>query len=147
PVFLFADEAQHFIHEYDTEYQATARSSRIATVYISQNLSNFFGNMGGDSHKSEHRVHSLLGNLATKFFHCNSDLETNRFASDLIGEGYTQDVSRGMSISGDFEASRNVAYILEKMVRPEAFGLLKTGGPENNFLVEGYVHRQGRTFD
>src|SRR6202012_4255126 len=34
PVFLWADEAQHFLHEHDAEYQATARSSRIATVYI-----------------------------------------------------------------------------------------------------------------
>ncbi|HEY1055855.1 MAG TPA: hypothetical protein VGE24_11990, partial [Emticicia sp.] len=46
PLFLWADEAQNFLHEHDADYQATARSSRISTVYISQNLPNYYGSMG-----------------------------------------------------------------------------------------------------
>jgi type IV secretory pathway TraG/TraD family ATPase VirD4 len=144
PVFLWADEAQNFLHEHDAEYQATARSSRIATVYISQNLPNYHANMGGA--KSEHRVKSFLGTLATKIFHANADIETNTYASDLIGEAYTEDNSRTTTVSGDFSASRGVSYRLEKLARPEEFVSLKTGGPENRLRVEGYMHRQGKPF-
>ena len=144
PVFLWADEAQNFLHEYDAEYQATARSSRIATVYISQNLPNYHASMGGL--KSEYKVKSFLGTLATKIFHANADIETNKYASELIGEAYTEDVSRTATAAGSFSSSSTKSYKLEKMVRPEEITGLKTGGPVLNFIVEGYMHRQGRTF-
>lgn len=144
PVFLFADESQHFIHEYDAEYQATARSSRIATVYISQNIPNYHANMGGL--KSEYRVKSFLGTLGTKIFHANADIETNTYASDLIGEAYTESVTVNTVLLGDRSVTENKTVELEKMVRPEQFASLQTGGPDNGFIVEGYVHRQGRKF-
>jgi hypothetical protein len=31
------------------------------------------------------------------------------------------------------------------MVRPEKFASLMTGGPNNTYTVEGYLHRQGDT--
>ncbi len=144
PVFLWADEAQNFLHEYDADYQATARSSRIATVYISQNLPNYHANMGG--HSSEYRVKSFLGTLATKIFHANADIETNNYASDLIGKAYMESVQRSKTLAGDFSATESTSFDLENLVRPEQFAGLKTGSPENNFLVEAYVHRQSRQF-
>lgn len=144
PVFLWADEAQKFLHEYDAEYQATARSSRIATVYISQNLPNYHANMGGP--KSEYRVKSFLGTLGTKIFHANADLETNSYASDLIGEAWTEDTQRSVTVAGSFQSGKSTSYKLEKMARPEEFIGLKTGGPDNSLQVEGYMHRQGRSF-
>lgn len=144
PVFLFADEAQHFLHEYDSEYQATARSSRIATVYISQNLSNYHANMGGN--KSEFRVKSLTGTFGWKVFHSNADFDTNKYASDLIGEAYVEDYTNTITSGERFSSSRGTAYKLEKMVRPEEFFSLRTGGPLNQFLVDGYIHRQGQSF-
>jgi len=144
PVFLYADESQHFIHEYDAEYQATARSSRIATVYISQNIPNYHANMGGAN--SEYKVKSFLGTLGTKIFHANADIETNKYASDLIGEAYMEDVHRSRQIGGDFSKGESVSYKLEKIIRPEEFPGMLTGGPGNNYEVEGYVHRQGKTF-
>lgn len=144
PVFLWADEAQHFLHEYDAEYQATARSSRIATVYLSQNLANYHANMGGI--KSEYRVKSFLGTLGTKIFHANADVHTNQYASDLIGEGWDLDISKSLNVSGEFSAGKSESYKLQKMVRPEAFNLLRTGGPENNSIVDAYIHRQGALF-
>ena len=144
PVFLFADEAQHFLHSYDSEYQATARSSRIATVYISQNLPNYHANMVGS--KSEFRVKSFLGTLGTKIFHANADIESNRYASDLIGEAYVEDNTKTITSGNNFSSSKGTSYKLEKMVRPEEFVALKTGGPLNHFLVEGYIHRQGQSF-
>lgn len=145
PCFCFADEAQHFLHEYDAEYQATARSSRIATVYISQNLPNYFANMGGDSSKSENKVKSFLGTLGTKIFHANADIDTNRYASELIGDFYTENLTRGVTVAGEFSANHSASYVLERAVRPEMFGRLKTGGPD--LVAEAFVHRQGRLFD
>jgi len=144
PVFLWADEAQNFLHAYDAEYQATARSSRIATVYISQNLPNYHANMGG--FKSEYRVKSFLGTLATQIFHANTDIETNKYASELIGEGYTVDTTNSATVAGNFSSSRTQSLKLEKMVRPEEFVKLKSGGKLNNLLIEGYMYVQGKPF-
>lgn len=145
PVFLWADEAQHFLHEHDAEYQATARSSRIATVYISQNLPNYFGNMGGRD--GEYKVKSFLGTLGTKIFHANADIETNKYASDLMGEGWQKDESEAISTTeGKTSHTNTVTARLQKNIRPELFGILKTGGPDNNWVVTGYVHVQGKKF-
>ena len=141
PLFLWADEAQNFLHEHDADYQATARSSRIATVYISQNLPNYHANMGGD--KSSPRVQGFLGTLATKIFHANADIETNRYASELIGDDFFVNVTKGSTVSGQFSSSRNLSLKAERLVRPEAFASLKTGGQANGFQVEGYIHLQG----
>ena len=141
PVFLWADEAQNFLHEHDADYQATARSSRIATVYISQNLPNYFANMGGTN--ANYRVKSFLGTLGTKIFHANVDIETNQYASDLIGKAYAVDTSKSAAMASEFSSSRTQKYSLEQMVRPEELVALRTGGPMNKFIVEGYIHLQG----
>lgn len=145
PVFLWADEAQNFLHEHDADYQATARSSRIATVYISQNLPNYHACMGGD--KSEYRVKSFLGTLNTKIFHANADIETNRYASELIGDKYYDDVSQTTSVSKDPTFSNTVTQKIERIVRPEQFPKLLTGGVSNRGLVVAYAHFQGSVID
>jgi hypothetical protein len=141
PVFLWADEAQNFLHEHDADYQATARGSRIATVYISQNLPNYYANMGGT--KADSRVKSFLGTLSTKIFHANADIETNKYASELIGDAKQKDQSKTSTVAGQFSASTTTSYKIERIVRPEDFVQLKTGGPLNDFRVEGYIHCQG----
>ena len=142
PIFLWADEAQHFLHEHDTIFQTTARSSRVATVYITQNLPNYYAAMGGD--KAEYRVKSFLGTLATKIFHANADIETNKYASELVGDGYFEDRSDSLQVGGQsFSRSRSRSLKIDKLMRPEDFVRLKTGGPLNNFQVEGVIHKQG----
>lgn len=141
PLFLWADEAQNFLHEHDAEYQATARSSRISTVYISQNLPNYYASMGGQ--KGEYRVKSFLGTLGTKIFHANADIETNKYASELIGDTTFFDPSRTITTAKDFSQSDSLSLKIDRHVRPEKFISLKTGGAKNNFRVEGYFHRQG----
>ncbi|HEY1024934.1 MAG TPA: TraM recognition domain-containing protein, partial [Sphingobacteriaceae bacterium] len=141
PVFLWADEAQHFLHEHDATYQATARSSRIATVYISQNLPNYFANMGGQN--SQYKVKSFLGTLGTKIFHANADIETNEYASKLIGQAYTNKETLGKTVAGKFSSSQSTTYELASVMRPEQFVSLKTGGPANNNIVDGILHMQG----
>ncbi len=144
PVFLWADEAQHFLHEHDADYQATARSSRIATVYISQNLPNYYANMGGQT--SEYKVKSFLGTLGTKIFHANADIETNEYASRLIGQAYMERRQISSTIAGDFSSTEQLSYELEAVFRPEQFVGLRTGGPGNDYQVDGIMHMQGKRF-
>lgn len=144
PIFIWADEAQHFLHEHDSEFQATARSSRIATVYLTQNLPNYHANMGGT--KFDLRVKAFLGTLGTKIFHANADLDTNRYASELIGDAYREDKSMSRTMAGDFSSSENLSFKLERILRPEQFVSMKSGGPDNDFTVEAYIHRQGIPF-
>ncbi|MGA0556820.1 type IV secretory system conjugative DNA transfer family protein [Larkinella sp. VNQ87] len=140
PVFLYADESQNFIHELDALFQATARSSRVATLYITQNLPNYYAAIG---EKSEHRVKGFLGTMACKIFTANADNETNEYASKLIGDGYFIDQSRSVTLSQTISQTQGQSLKLERVVRPEQFQSLKTGGPKNNYRVEAYLHRQG----
>lgn len=141
PVFIWADEAQLFLHEFDAIFQSTARSSRIATVYISQNLPNYYANMGGA--KADYKVKSFLGTLGTKIFHANSDFVTNQYSSDLIGDGMFEELSRSTNIGESVSASRSQSIKFDKKMRPEYFAQLRTGGPKNDFKVEGIIHLQG----
>lgn len=141
PVFLWADEAQNFLHPHDADFQATARSKRIVTVYLSQNLPNYHASMGGT--KSDNKVKSFLGTLNTKVFHANSDIETNKYASELIGEGYMLEITDTSGFADKASMSRARSRKLQRMVRPEAFPLLRTGGPLNDRLSEAYMHVQG----
>ena len=141
PVFLWADEAQNFLHEHDIDYQATARSSRICTVYLTQNLPNYYAHMGG--REGEFRVKSFLGTMGTKIFHANADVDTNRYASELFGKAYLEDRSHTSGFSDDMNMSMTKSYRLEDLVRPEQFVRLKTGGDHNKKQVEAYIHKQG----
>lgn len=143
--FLWSDEAQHMIHQNDAEFQATARSSRVATVYVTQNMSQYYANMGGQH--STPRVTSFLGTLGTKLFHSNADFETNKYASELIGDEYYDKVSttKAMGESG-MTISEATSEELKRVIRPEAFVRLLNGGPQNDLIVEGILHRQGKPF-
>lgn len=82
-VFLWVDESQVMLSDYDSEFQSTARASRVATVYLTQNINMYHRAIGGAD--ARHTVHGLLGNLKTKIFHANDDIDTNQYAADLIG--------------------------------------------------------------
>lgn len=144
PVCIWADEAWQFIHKADASFLATARSSKIATVYLSQSIIGYYANMGGA--KYEYAVKALLGLLSTKIFHCNACVDTNKYASELIGEDYMPDQSTGMSFGKEFSQSASQSFQLRRLVRPEAFTSLLTGGEKNGRKVHAYIHRQGAPF-
>ncbi len=141
-VFLWADEAQNFIHEHDPDFQATARSSQVATVYLTQNLPNYYANMGGS--KYNYKTLSFLGTLATKIFHANADMTTNEYASKLIGS--RDIVSKSFTYSeaqGEDTESLTVNKQRDVYIPPETFAYLENGGVANNMLVDAYLHFQG----
>ncbi|OOQ57398.1 type IV secretory system conjugative DNA transfer family protein [Mucilaginibacter pedocola] len=142
PVFLWSDEAQNTVHEHDSDFLATARSSRVATVFISQNLPNYYAAMGGE--KGKYRVASMLANLSCKIFHSCTCIETNKWASDLVGEDYMPDPSMNISISqNNFTSGQNLSLKLQKVFRPEKFTTLKVGGASSNYNVEAIIYKQG----
>lgn len=143
PVFLWIDEAQNFVSEYDMQFQATARSSRACTVYITQNLPNYYAEMGGEH--SRHRVDSLVGNLQTKIWHANSDPETNNNAADIIGKDWLTYTTKSDSVTAtSFTAGESQNRVYEYVLLPRDFTKLKKGGLPNNFIVEGYIFQNGR---
>jgi TraM recognition site of TraD and TraG len=105
PVFLWADECQFFLTDYDAEFQSTARSARAATVYITQNLPTFQSRLKGSDPRAT--AESLLGNFQTKIFHSNTDIATNQFATDMIGKGLQPRRSGNWSQNSGRQSSEN----------------------------------------
>jgi hypothetical protein len=158
PVFLWADEAQNFVTSYDMQFQTTCRAARVATVYLTQNVSNFYAALGGND-KGRSEAASLFANLNTKIFHANGDPVTNEWAASLIGRtrqffangsnSYSaEDMTdaligldrRAGSTSGGFSES----YEFE--VQPAEFTRLRTGGLLNRWNVDAIVFQNGRVF-
>jgi type IV secretory pathway TraG/TraD family ATPase VirD4 len=142
--FLWADEAQFFVDSNDAQFQSTARSSRMATVYLSQNIGAYYREIG------EADTHSLMGNLGTKLFHANGDPMTNNWAADLFSKSWQYRGSAGTSLNdgvvGNQTVSRNYGSTdsLDYEVLPQEFTCLRKGGPENERRVEAVAFQGGR---
>ena len=146
PLFLWMDEAQHFVNEHDVSFQTTARSSRVCTVLLTQNLPNYLYAFGGDG-RGRALLDSLLGNLVTKIFHNNTCAATNQYAAELFAKDWRQVSSGGFSQSeGKLSTSRNQSDQMEYTVLPREFTGLAKGGPLNDFTVEAIIHQGGKIF-
>jgi type IV secretory pathway TraG/TraD family ATPase VirD4 len=141
--FLWADEAQFFVSPRDAEFQSTARSSRIATIYLSQNIGAYYAHIG------QSETHSVMGNLQTKLFHANGDTLTNNWSSDLFSKSWQMRASASASTSdspGRQTVSRNygASDSLDSEVLPGEFTSLRKGGPEHGYCVEAIAFQGGR---
>lgn len=148
PCFLWVDESQYFVNEYDTIFQTTARSSRAATVLITQNISNYYSQMGGSSAKS--KVDSLLGNLSTKIFHANNDAVTNEWASNAIGKHIKTFQSKSENrkkhaFTGDSVGTGESFHYLPQ-VYPSEFITLASGGKGFEYKVQSVIQVKGHTW-
>lgn len=157
PVLLFADEAQCFITAHDQQFQTTCRSSRVATIYLTQNVSNVYAALGGgDLGKAQ--ADSLFANLNTKIFHANGDPVTNEWAASLIGRSrqfLTNSSSTHQPESGfggfwgsqsEPQTTAGVSEHIDFEVQPRRFTTLRRGGPVNHWEVDGIVFQGGRRF-
>lgn len=151
PVFLWADEAQNFVSDFDAEYQAVARSAGGCTVYLTQNRESYRRVLGNAD-----AVDSLLGNLQTKIF-CQGSGETNEWAAKLLGERWVaitstnvgqnrgeqgQSMNDGGSHSAGVTRSEQRRYFVE----PSTFTTLKRGGALHDFQVQAVVYKGGHLF-
>ena len=142
PVFLWADESQLFVNSYDADFQQTARSARACTVFLTQNISNYYARIGGKDASAE--TNRLLGGLQTKIFHLNGDKITNEYAADTIakekkfmgGEGITF-TDEGVSLNRS--RSESMQYTIE----PGEFINLKSGSDRNQGEVTAIIFRPG----
>lgn len=148
PVFLWADEAQYFIGRSDQQFLTTARSARVCTVLLTQNLPNYIAEFG----EKKAFAHSLLGNLVTKIFHANGDDETNEWASKVIASVWQQKMtvtgSNGQQMQGQEsqQAGFSVGEQMVAQVLPHEFHQLRTGGAPNGLMVDGIVFSAARTW-
>ena len=158
PLFLFADEAQLFVTSADAIFQTTARASRVATVYLTQNLPNLYAELGGDG-RGKARVDSLLGNLQTKVFHQNACPVTNAWTAETIarvlvrrngsstniGLEYGQ-AQGGGGRNGNASAGMSYSEQMDFEVSPREFMTLAKGGPEYHHVVTAILFGGGRQF-
>lgn len=150
PVFLWADESQYFVSSYDIQFQTTARSSKACTVYLTQNLPNYYAMLGGERAKAE--TDSLMGNFQTKIFHANGDHITNTWAADLFSK--TMQFKANASASSpnamqdpfnpEGSTSSGGSQALEWEVLPHEFTTLRKGGHENGLCVDSVIFQGGR---
>lgn len=145
PVFLWADEAQNFVSSFDYQYQAVARSAKACTVYITQNISNYYSVLGGANSQSE--AHAFLGNLQTKIWHANGDYASNQHASDTLSQAWQTAGSFGVSEGAGQTNSGGGSEVVQYKVLPSEFTTLRKGGHANNLEVEGIVFQGGRIWD
>jgi hypothetical protein len=157
PVLLWADEAQYFMTSNDAQFQTTCRAARVATVYLTQNISNVYAALGGGE-QGKAQADSLFANLNTKIFHANGDPVTNEWAASLIGRSRQFMTNSSSSYqSNDFlselagfrSVAQSNAGVSEQMdfeVQPRRFTTLRRGGPANGWEVDGIVFQGGRRF-
>jgi hypothetical protein len=161
PVFLWEDECQNFLIDFDAEFQSRARDGRVARVMLTQNLNCLYGRFGGGD-AARVKVDAVLGNLNTKLFHANGDNATNKWASELIGTEYR--TLHGRSVAEPYYHGLNPlmdmlypllkkpaithteGQVREPIFHPHDFINLMTGGPQHDWIVEGIATRVGRPF-
>lgn len=142
PVAFFVDEYQNFCYpSMDSLFQATARSSWVATVYITQNINGIIQVMGKDNAMA--RTKSLLGNMNLKYFASNSDYDTNKWASDMIGEHWVNIDSYNIDENAEMKGKTQKPERRRK-VEIDDFTTLRTGRSINNFIVEAVVFKAGK---
>jgi hypothetical protein len=151
PIFLWADECQNFLVSYDQIFQTTARSSKCATVFITQNIPSLYAALGGES-TAKSRTDSLLGNLATKLFCQQDDPVTNRWAAETIGKtkqlllSFNSAKSTGFGSAPGQNLSSGISEAMDYDCQPRNFQVLATGGSRNRSVVETIVYSGGRTW-
>ena len=151
PVFLWADEAHKFTSNFDFIFQTLDRESGVSTVYLSQNIQNYYHAMGDGSQAA---AKALLGGFGLKIYHGNGEPETNRLASDAIGthtvrkrsgsEGWSNSSSGWNSSSQGHNWSESWSEATEPRIAPHEFTELRRGGPHG--YTEAILFRSGQPF-
>ncbi|GIK15210.1 MAG: hypothetical protein BroJett003_01740 [Planctomycetota bacterium] len=160
PVFLFADEGHYYLHRDDSLFQTTCRSSRCASILVTQNIANLDAALGtGDAGRAE--AESLLANFGTLIFHCNTCQRTNALASQLCGEQRVLMASGNSTYDADSQwsgvlgldwlgHSGSTSAGFSEQYRPileaAAFTRLRAGGKVNGFEADVIVVKSGDLF-
>ncbi|OJW23070.1 MAG: hypothetical protein BGO49_28480 [Planctomycetales bacterium 71-10] len=154
PFVIAADELQLFaLPENDAYVQAVCRDRRLISLCMTQNIPLLRAAVGGEDARDE--VDALIANHGVKVIACNSDPETNRWASGLCGSHWV-DVQGGGVTPGGYSPERDMrgqdqgagAHLhwnanYRPCLDPEAFTQLHRGG---DGWVQTVVYQTGRVY-
>ena len=146
PVFLWADEAQHFVTREDVLFQATARSKLSATIFLTQNISNYYTVLGGDKSSA---TDALLGSLQMKIMHANGDAPTNEWAERTLGSIESTKATRGgnFGVAGEGAGTLGKSFGEHTRVVPlmpaQVYTVLTRGGGKPA-ISQGVVFHAGK---
>jgi len=141
--FLWLDEAQALVTRHDAVFAQTSRSQQVATVMMTQNISNFYAAIGGPDARAA--TDSLLGNQQTKIFLANGDAVTNEWAERHFAKELQFTESAGFTSESVLNRSQQES--MQPVVPARDFTTLKKGGAENGGVVEAIVFQTGRRWD
>jgi len=146
PLVFFIDECTNFIvPRMDSLFMSVCRGYGVGNVLINQNTSNMLGTIGSEGRAAEAQVNSILALCNTKIANANNCHITNKYVSDTIGKDFirTQSYSVGQRMGNSASANQALHYVVE----PRFYTMgLRTGGVENDFIVDALVTRTGGVF-
>ena len=159
PVIMSIDECQYFMTENDLDFLTTARSSRICSLFITQNISNLYAKL-----KNRELVDAILAVLSTKIFHANNDSVTNKWLIDHLGQYWAESHSSSVTNNPDpqgnemFRAvtglgassnssSASISETRADKIDMEIFSRLRKGGAYNNYKVDGIMTQSGKIWN
>ncbi|HEX4614235.1 MAG TPA: TraM recognition domain-containing protein [Urbifossiella sp.] len=144
PVGLWIDEAHNFLTSYDALFQATARSSLVASVLLFQNLDSIRSRFPSQTGAAE--AQALISNLGTKILCANDHAATNKWAADTLGEVWLTRTNSSASLTGEGNLSAGTGTNESRRykVEPSEFLRLRKGGPDR--LVDTILFRSGLPF-
>lgn len=153
PVFLWMDEAQNFLSGTDHTFLATARSSRAATVMITQSIPGLIAATGGREARSTSE--SLISNLRTKVLCANDCPVTNEWAERLFAKAWQTRVSTSLQDrqpannqhhGTQHSAGSSAQQSLDPEVLAREFHALRCGGSRHDHAVDCLWFQGGRVF-
>lgn len=149
---LWIDEFQNHITSFFARYLAECRSHLGCAIVLTQSMHSFFSSIGG--REAQSHTKALLANFGHKIFMALGDDESAQYAASLIGKGILHmggsSIKRNDPNGGAFGSPQvdfSLSERIEQVLQNGAFlHGLKTGGPENGYIAEGFVIRNGNLF-
>lgn len=143
-VFSIVDECQLTVNSYMIHFSSVCRSQHAITVYATQSTASIEVKL--NSPHSKKMCEQWLGNLATKYFLCSTEVSTINYYVSTIGKDDETRVSYNASVNHDTNsASTRLEY--RNIIPEKEFRMLRTGGPKHDFLVDMVLVSQGMYFD
>jgi len=150
---IFADEAQEFVNSFDSQYLAQCRSHGGCMIYMSQSLPSYYGAASLKGESGKHQAQALLSNFGTKIFHALGDVESARWAAELVGRerkimygGSTQPAELFDELMGLTRFSGSFSEQMQYIIEPQQFLKGRTGGPMNDFKADAIVVKSAEPF-
>ena len=137
-VFLISDECQETVSRELLRQLSVLREYRVATVLLTQNLAVIDARVGREAREA------LLSNLKTKVLLQQNHAETREWAAQQIGKVKREQPHESTQWGrGTAKHSEHRPIVEEYRVAAAVFAKLKTGGPQNHFIVESVMLKGG----